>query len=114
MSRAGSRADHNSVQLYSGFSTITTIKNAGGRGGGKEVSRLTALDLSSKLGLNACLDISLAIFVSLLITTFWENSQVMYKWSWSSEKGKHFLVKRLMISKFFFFAKFKMENKFKF
>lgn len=65
----------------------------------KEVSRLTALDLSSKLGFNACLDISLGIFVSLLITTFWENSLF-------SKFSDDF--------KMFFFAKFKMENKFKF
>ena len=100
MSRAGSRADHNSVQLYSGFSTITTSKKGGGGGGReKEVSRLTALDLSSKLGFNACLDISLGIFVLLLITTFWENSLF-------SKFSDDF--------KMFFFAKFKMENKFKF
>lgn len=99
MSRAGSRADHNSVQLYSGFSTITTTKKVGGGGREKEVSRLTALDLSSKLGFNACLDISLGIFVSLLITTFWENSLF-------SKFSDDF--------KMFFFAKFKMENKFKF
>lgn len=36
MSRAGSRADHNSVQLYSGFSTITTTKKVGGEGEGKK------------------------------------------------------------------------------
>lgn len=43
MSRAGSRADHNSVQLYSGFSTITTTKKVGGRGKGKRSFKVNSL-----------------------------------------------------------------------
>lgn len=36
MSRAGSRADHNSVQLYSGFFHNNNNKKGGGEGEGKK------------------------------------------------------------------------------